>query len=152
MDIDSFKTFHLGEGQNHPLALVGSPDLSDFNLVSNINASLAQATCDSHITPYVGLERVRKALAYYSIQLPRYTFLDGEAGDTAFDVIRFGYVSGVNLDGTQAKTEDTNMYVYFAYALNDSGMFDIYCELVSSEELEELLTNDEEIEEDAGSI
>ena len=45
---------------------------------ADINAILAGICSKTHVTPYVSLRKISKALAYFSIILPKRTFLEGE--------------------------------------------------------------------------
>lgn len=120
----------------------------------NINVHLASVTACACITPYIALERVRKVLAQFHIFLPKIMFLDGEHGVETFPTNQFGEVMGMRDDGKVVNKVPDPYHVYFEYQMNERGMFDVFCEIVNQEELEDLLDdvesdmNDEDVEDD----
>jgi hypothetical protein len=114
----------------------------------NINIHLASITAKPYATPYHAMEMVRKVLAPFSIFPPSTNFLDGDSGHEVFQIKQFGDKIGMTNDGQMAVKNFDDYYVYFEYAMNDKGSFDIFCEVVSEDELEEIMTDIEaEMEE-----
>lgn len=113
----------------------------------NINLLLANVTDKSYSTPYHALEAVRRVLVSFHIALPATNFLDGEAGQEVFQINQFGSKVGMTNDGQVVTSTPSSYSVYFEYALNDSGSFDIFCEVVDDDELEKIMA-DVEAEDD----
>ena len=122
----------------------GVIDVSDHAVIDNINTLLSGALGQCFITPYIALEKVRKVLAYYHIFLPKTTFLEGDRGVEVFKVNQFGEVTGMRNNGEVVTREDGQENLYFEYKMNDRGMFDIFCEIVTDEELDDLIDNVED--------
>lgn len=117
----------------------------------NINILLAGVTNCSTVTPYIALERVRKVLAQFHIFLPKVTFMEGDHGVQTFPIQQFGEMMGMRNDGEVVSKVNDPYHLYFEYQMSDRGMFDVFCEIVNNDELEELLNDveDEIDDEDA---
>jgi hypothetical protein len=126
----------------------GKIDINDSAVRDNINSLIDSVTCQCFITPYIALERVNKVLASYHIYLPKYTFMEGDSGMTTFPAHQFGEKVGMTNDG-EVVTKATTLYtIYFEYQMNDYGTYDIFCSIVTEDELEELMDDvSEELEE-----
>lgn len=118
---------------------------AQFDVAKPVPRDLINRTLDvickkKYITPYVGLNQVAKELAQYGIQLPRFTFKHPAEGEQAFKVIVPGETSGQNKDGTFTPPiiKEGVYYLFFSYTLDDSGFTEIYAELVTADELQEL--------------
>lgn len=107
----------------------------------NINIHLTSITSASYATPYHAMEMIRKVLAPFGIFPPKTNFLDGDSGHEVFEINQFGDIVGM--------TKNTSpYYLYFEYAMNDKGSFDIFSEIVNEEELDEIMADIEsEMEE-----
>jgi hypothetical protein len=132
----------------------GVIDVSDPAARDNINTLLTGALGLCFLTPYIALEKVRKVLAYYHIFLPKTTFLEGDRGVEVFTVNQFGKLSGMKDSGEVVTKVDSPLSLYFEYKMNDKGMYDIFSEIVTQEELDDLVdsvedeVNDEDAEDD----
>lgn len=114
----------------------------------NINIILTQATARPFPTPYLALETVRRVLMSFHIALPATNFMDGEEGQEVFSIDQFGAKVGALNNGDVVTKSSDPYYVYFEYEMNDSGSFDIFCEIVNDAELEDILDDIEEDDED----
>ena len=126
----------------------GKIDINDSAVRDNINSLIDGITCHGFMTPYIALERVGKVLASYHIYLPKYTFMEGDSGLATFPAHQFGEKVGMTNDG-QVVTKATTPYtIYFEYQMNDYGKYDIFCSIVTEDELEELMDDvGEDLEE-----
>ena len=126
----------------------GKIDINDSAVRDNINSLIDGITCHGFMTPYIALERVGKVLASYHIYLPKYTFMEGDSGLATFPAHQFGEKVGMSNDG-QVVTKATTPYtIYFEYQMNDYGKYDIFCSIVTEDELEELMDDvGEDLEE-----
>jgi hypothetical protein len=107
----------------------------------NINIHLASITAKPYATPYHAMEMVRKVLAPFSIFPPSTNFLDGDSGHEIFEINQFGNKMGMTNDGTVVIKDADPFFVYFEYAMNDKGSFDIFSEIVTEDELDEILAD-----------
>lgn len=114
----------------------------------NINSLIKGVTSKSFVTPYIALERVRKVLAYFHIAIPSYNFMQGDYGYHIFNVNQFGTKYGQTNDGQIIVKEDSPYSIYFEWQMNEDGMFDIFSEIVTDDELEEILSDYESESED----
>lgn len=110
----------------------------------NINIHLTAITAKPYATPYHAMEMVRKVLAPFSIFPPSVNFLDGESGHEIFEISQFGDKMGMTNNGEVVHKMASPYYVYFEYAMNDTGAFDIFCEIVTENELEEIIADVED--------
>lgn len=108
-------------------------DLNNEETLLAINTAIAQQTDDSFITPYLALGRVMTILAQYSIHLPK-MFLDKDSGKEHVEVLQFG----LEQDESYVKK-----YFYMEYILNESGYFDVFCQIVDELDLSELYGDDD---------
>jgi hypothetical protein len=177
----SFKQFLNEETMPYASSARGVIDIENSSTRDGLNSQLAGVTAGKFVTPYIALERVSKALANFHIFIPRHSFLEGDSGMFVWPINQFGIKFGQNNDGTfvqdGAVLKDTSkgihpegednkvvsepnretdkpFSVFFEYRQSDCGMFNIFCEVVSQDELDEILAdleaemNDEGEEED----
>lgn len=115
----------------------------------NVNNLLTNALALSFVTPYVGLQKVGKVLANFHIHLPKVPFLEGTHGVQVFDLNQFGEMMGMKDNGEVVTKVETPYHVYFEYLMNDMGRYDIFCEIVDDEELDDLMSEvEDDMEED----
>ena len=147
-------------------------NVDDPAVRDNINSLLTNALMSCTLTPYIALEKVRKVLAYFHISIPGTSFMEGDRGIKTFDVEQFGLKYGMKDNGSVVnfnsvskdmthgphtdgenfntnhppETKDTNekFFIYFEYKQNDKGLFDIFSEIVTQDELDDLLDDAEE--------
>lgn len=180
----SFKQFLNEETMPYATNARGIIDVDDSSVRDGLNSQLAGVTAGKFVTPYIALERVSKALANYHIFIPRHSFLEGDSGMLVWPINQFGIKFGQQNDGTFVQNgevlkdtskgihpegEDNKVVsepnrepekpfsVFFEYRQSDCGMFNIFCEVVSQEELDDILADledemnedDEELNEEA---
>jgi hypothetical protein len=126
----------------------GSIDINDDAVLDAVNRKLAGLTTKSCITPYIKLQKIRELLAYYNIFLPQTVFLEGDDGNEVFEISQFGEKIGMDNQGVVKKKNSDGLYLYFEWVTNDSGMIDVFAEIVDKEELEELLSDFKEENDD----
>jgi hypothetical protein len=141
----------------------GEMNVENSSVRDQINQLLAGVTSGKFVTPYIPLERVAKTLANFHIFIPNQHFLEGESGTMVWPVKQFGNKAGMNdqgqfvVDGQvkkdlthgphiegegpyEAPEHDSDEYsIYFEYRQGDCGMFYVFCEVVDSSELEEIM-------------
>ena len=122
----------------------GILDVDDAGVRDNINVLLTGALSSCTLTPYIALEKVRKVLAYFHIHLDKAPFMEGDRGVQVFDVHQFGRSVGMRNDGEVVTKVSQPYSIYFEYQQNEKGMFDIFCEIVTQDELDDLIDDAEE--------
>lgn len=108
-------------------------DLNDEKTVITINSSISQAMDDEFLTPYMAIGRIMNILSQYSLHLPK-MFLDDESGVEYVELLQFGL----------EPNDELKNFLYFEYVMNENGYFDIFCQIVDGDELDELLDDEEE--------
>lgn len=137
----SFKEFMKEETMPFAGTDQGFVGIEDPAVRDNLNQLLAGVTHDKFITPYIALERVAKALANYHIFVPKHSFLEGDSGMLTFPINQFGGKVGMQNDGEVVTAPSSEFTIFFEYRMGDCGMFDVFCEVVDQEELDELLAD-----------
>jgi hypothetical protein len=117
----------------------GVMDIADSAVRDQINQLLSRVTSETTVTPYITLEKISKTLANFHISLPAQTFFEGDSGNAIWPVSQFGNKFGENDDGQVVTTPPSQYSIYFEYRMADSGMFNVFCELVDQDELDEIL-------------
>ena len=150
----TFKSFLKEEVDQFSTMTSGDLDTTDPAMMRSINTQLARVSNDVYVTPHLGLLKVRQCLSYYNIALPRFNFGNTDEGETAFEVPPFGGITGKQMNGVVTppqgdETRDTP-YVYFAWNVNDAGMFQVDAEIMPEWAIEELLGSDDDDAEDYG--
>lgn len=145
MTFKSFREFVAEEDITKMIVQTGvnSKGLDNPLTVQTINSQLAKTTGHSFITPYIALGAISRVLAYANIILPQYVFLDKEEGEVVFDATHFGKIDGVNPDGTKAESKEPLHFVYFTYEMNEEGYYDVFAALVTTDELQDIMTTEE---------
>ncbi len=127
----------------------GAISINDETAVDAINANLEASTARSFRTPYIAFEEIRKILSYYKIFLPNSVFLDKNSGYDVFEVSQFGEKMGMNNQGEVVTANDSPLFIYFEWSLDEKGMYDVFTSLVNENELEEIISDfDAEVEDD----
>lgn len=128
--------------------------IDDLDGVGGLNALINRATSHACVTPYIALERVQKILAQHFIFLPKHALDDGDQGNLIFHLDQFGSKVGQTMEGDFKENPESGMYFYFEYSLNEDGFYDIFCEIVDEEDLEEILQDydGDDAEEDIENI
>lgn len=164
----SFKQFLNEETMPYATNARGIIDIENSSVRDGLNSQIAGVTAGKFVTPYIALERVSKALANYHISIPRHSFLEGDSGMFVWPINQFGIKFGQNIDGTfvqdgevlkdtskgiHPEGEDNKVVsepnrdvskpfsVFFEYRQSDCGMFNVFCEVVSQDELDEILAD-----------
>jgi hypothetical protein len=167
----SFKQYINEETMPYASTSRGAIDVSDDAARDGLNSLLTGVTNSKFLTPYIALERVSKVLANFHIFIPKHSFLQGDSGMFVWPINQFGLKFGQTNDGKfmkdgevlkdsskgdheegedfniidQPETDSEDEYsVFFEYQLSDCGMYEVFCEIVDKEELEDLLDDVEE--------
>jgi hypothetical protein len=177
----SFKQYIKEETMPYAVTASGSINIDDPAVLDGLNSQIAGVTSGKFVTPYIAYERVQKALANFLIFPARPSFFQNDSGMYMYPINQFGDKFGQREDGTFVKDgevekdlthgphiegEQTGMIqkpdttveekhtLYFEWRQSDCGMFNIFCEIVTQDELDEILAdleaelNDEEDDDD----
>lgn len=132
--------------ENHEYMADGHIDIENPQVLVALNAGLAEATMKSCITPYVAWAKVQKVLATYHIFIPN-TFLEGADGNEVVPINQFGKRFGQTNDGDFMVRDESDLFLYFEWEMNESGLFKIFAEIVNGNDLDEILDDyDDEVD------
>jgi len=103
-------------------------------VVSEINSQLyRELNVDGFKVAQDGIQKVRKVLNSYGLDIPALYELDVEGDEITFDIQQFD-------------NPDNTIYLYLLYYQSDAGNYDFYAQVGDHETINELVT--EEPEED----
>ena len=125
------------------------------------NLELSNELNDVIVSPYVGVQKIRKVLYRYALDLPALYDVDPQGDEVVIEVDQFGDTLGDNLfsnsnwDEYNANPTDDNLdgqkdeqcFVYILYYLTDEGGYEFYAEIGNNARMEELLSEEESDEE-----
>lgn len=106
----------------------------DSAIIAQVNRALEDSLSDNVLTPQSGFQRIRKILFRYRLDMPATYDLDPESDEEVIDI------------HSMESNAATKLYVI--YSLNEDGYFEFYAEVGDSDRMNELLSDEEEPEED----
>ena len=134
----SFKSFISEEVLPTANVENGNFDLENDSVRAEVNAILAGICSHSHVTPYITLRKVSKALAYFSIILPKRTFLEGDKGVEVYEIRQFGERMGMTDQGEFVREIPVQYHLFFQY-VQIMGRFIVTAKVVDKAELDKML-------------
>lgn len=140
--------FNIENGQaviKHEPTGESSVGIDNPNTRAELNFRLGNELNDVILTPAAGIQKIRKVLNRYGLDIPALYDLDAEGDEAVLLMNQFGDVLDIfsNDDG-----EDASYYLYILYHLTDTGIYDFYAELTDEEGIERLYKENDEIDND----
>jgi hypothetical protein len=127
----------------------GSIDIEKDSVRQEINGILSGISTYSCVTPYSALTKIRKALAYFHVYLPKRSYMEGNHGVEVWEIHQFGQKMGMTDQGEFINDTPVKFYLFFHYHLVGS-MFMINAKVVDKTQLDKELDFAESmIKEDA---
>lgn len=177
----SFKQYIKEETMPYAATASGSINIDDPNVLDGLNTIIAGVTSTKFVTPYIAYERVQKALANFLIFPPRPSFFQGDSGMYTYPINQFGDKFGQKNDGSFVKDGETlkdethgdhppgeplqgtiqdtvsdseeKYTLYFEWRQSDCGMFNIFAEVVTEDDLQDILGDlEDEMNEEEDEI
>ena len=108
-------------------------NLEDPENQDGVNELLADVTADTGIPIAVTYERIRHTLLGLGYVIPSVIESSSVLGDTEGETV-------IPL----TRTDATTMFLYFAFVQNDDQTFDVFGEIMTQEELNDVLADDRE--------
>jgi hypothetical protein len=115
-------------------------DMND-KLREQINLSLDMAAMGTFVTPYNALEAVRNVLQEFHIFVPRMIPLAGNEGFKSWPLNQFVEPMGAKDTGEINIKAEMPYHLFFEYKLDEEAWYNVFTEIVTGEELEEILTD-----------
>lgn len=109
-----------------------SIDILNPKVEMEINTRLMVELREGFVYPESGIQKIRKVLHTYGLDMPALYEIDPEGDEIAIEVNQYG-IEGL----------DSNIYIL--YYLTDEGHYEFYAEIGDDERMDELMS--EEIEE-----
>ena len=142
-----FHNIEAGQAfEKHETPTDGSISISNPRVRAEINYRLDGELDDIFLSPESGIQRIRKVLHRFSLDMPALYDADAEGDEIVIRLDQFGRV----IDFTYLipnKVEEI-FYLYLIYYLTDDGRYDFYAELTDDEGLNEIMSDEEEDEEE----
>ena len=104
----------------------------DSAIVETINDQLEIELNTMILAPETGVQKIRTVLMRYGIDMPAIYDLNSEGDEISLKV--------------ESPSEES--IIYFIYALDDNGSYEFYAELTDEEGLEQILSDEDELEEE----
>ena len=116
----------VAQGPDMPISI------TDEKVREGINRHLDNELDDTILSPESGIQKVRKVLARFGVDMPALYGTDPEGDEIVIDL----------------EEVDGKYYLYLIYALTDDNRYEFYAEIVDEEGLEEIESDEEEDEEE----
>ena len=123
---------NMATGQK--ISVANSESIMDFKVRDAINQKINHELTDLILSPESGIQKIRKVLLSYGLDMPALYDTDEEGDELVLDVESFG--------------DNEQLYLYIIYYLEDDGRYDFYAELTDDEGLDEIMSDEEEDEEE----
>ena len=111
-----------------------SVDIIDPQVRDKINQRLNHELTDLILSPESGVQKVRKVLMSFGLDMPALYDAEPEGDELVLDI--------------ESMSGDEQFYLYLIYYLADDGRYDFYAELTDDEGLTEIMSDEEEDEEE----
>ena len=132
--------------EKHETPTDNSISISNPKVRAEINYRLDGELDDIFLSPESGIQKVRKVLHRFSLDMPALYDTDAEGDEIVIRLDQFGHI----IDFTHLmpnKVEDT-FYLYLIYYLTDDGRYEFHAEITDEEGLNEIMPDEEEDEEE----
>jgi hypothetical protein len=138
------KTFrdHLKEEVKIGALASGGIDIERDAVRDEINGILSAIASRPCVTPYASLNKIRKALAYFHIHLPKRVYLEGRHGIEVWEINQFGHKMGVTDQGEWINHVPAKFHLFFHYHRVGS-MYYLEAKIVDDKELESRVSSAE---------
>jgi hypothetical protein len=118
---------------------------------AEINHRLITELNDMILSPESGIQKVRKVLHRYGMDMPALYEADPMGDEVVFDLYQFGEAQGVDIygrftTGTNVVNRNPDAYLYIVYYLENNGQYEFHAEVTNEEGLEEIIADEDEDE------
>ena len=111
-----------------------SVNITDPEIRDKINQDLNHELTDLILSPESGVQKIRKVLMSFGLDMPALYDAEPEGDELVLDI--------------ESMSGDEQFYLYLIYYLADDGRYDFYAELTDDEGLNEIMSDEEEDEEE----
>jgi len=132
--------------EKHETPTDGSISISNPRVRAEINYRLDGELDDIFLSPESGIQRIRKVLHRFSLDMPALYDADAEGDEIVIRLDQFGRV--IDFTNLIPNKVEEIFYLYLIYYLTDDGRYEFYAELTDEEGLNEIMSDEEEDEEE----
>ena len=132
--------------EKHETPTDGSISISNPRVRAEINYRLDGELDDIFLSPESGIQRVRKVLHRFSLDMPALYDADAEGDEIVIRLDQFGRV--IDFTNLIPNKVEEIFYLYLIYYLTDDGRYEFYAELTDEEGLNEIMSDEEEDDEE----
>lgn len=128
-----------------------SSSIDNPKIKGEINYRLLNELNDIILSPENGIQKVRKVLHRYGLDIPVLYECDVDGDEVVFDLNQFGSIIGHSVEfgfDADEENEKPDAYLYLIYYLTDEGTYEFYAEVTDEEGLEEILSEDDDEEDE----
>ncbi len=131
----NFKQYlaELNTEMGQTIKVTDSTSITDPQVREKINQNLNHELTDLILSPESGVQKIRKVLMSFGLDMPALYDAEPEGDELVLDV--------------ESMAGDEQFYLYLIYYLADVGRYDFYAELTDDEGLNEIMSDEEEDEE-----
>ena len=142
-----FHNIEAGQAfEKHETPTDGSISISNPRVRAEVNYRLDGELDDIFLSPESGIQRVRKVLHRFSLDMPALYDADAEGDEIVIRLDQFGRV--IDFTNLIPNKVEEIFYLYLIYYLTDDGRYEFYAELTDDEGLNEIMSDEEEDEEE----
>lgn len=127
----NFKSFLVEDEQ---VSIASETSLTDEKVRDEINLELNHVLTDVIFSPESGIQKIRRVLHLHGLDMPALYDADEDGDELILKIDQFG--------------GPDQFYLYVVYYLADDNRYDFYAELTDEEGLNEILSDEEEDEEE----
>jgi hypothetical protein len=142
-----FHNIEAGQAfEKHETPTDGSISISNPKVRAEINYRLDGELDDIFLSPESGIQRIRKVLHRFSLDMPALYDTDAEGDEIVIRLDQFGRV--IDFTNLIPNKLEEIFYLYLIYYLTDDGRYEFYAEITDEEGLNEIMSDEEEDEEE----
>jgi len=120
----------MGQG----IKVTDSINITNPQVRDKINQNLNHELTDLILSPESGIQKIRRVLMSFGLDMPALYDAEPEGDELILDI--------------ESMPGDEQFYLYLIYYLADDGRYDFYAELTDDEGLNEIMSDEEEDEEE----
>ena len=125
-----------------------SSSISNPKIRMDINFRLATELNELIVSPVMGMQKVRKVLHRFGLDIPALYELNYEGDELVLEMDQFGKVTdSYFMPQFSSDTQDKLYYLYLVYYLTDIGNYEFYAELTDLEGINSILDESQELED-----
>lgn len=125
-----------------------SSSISNPKIRMDINFRLATELNELIVTPVVGIQKIRKVLHRFSLDMPALYEMNYEGDELVLEMDQFGKVTdSYFMPQFKPDTQDELYYLYLVYYLTDIGSYEFYAEITDLEGINSILDEGQELED-----